>query len=654
MTIAATRLSAMNQQNIKQTVPARSRENFNRHQHEGSPNSSRKESIAQMADSTDDIPDPFRFQEPDIWHSGHNHGAYPVSNRAEKPIAEMQTGLKPATSPQSPRVQKHNSRPMDNLLPVRIGEFGTYNTNRNSEAVRTRTKGSSPPEPKKSRKTRRTKESILSGNPGAFIDSNHGIGLYTRHISETLNPELDAVVVTAHIHSPEQRREGFRLENNQIQETNLQVASFLGGGPVLNHAQSRETQINREPVDSPTRYHYRGQVKGVEYDYFLDQPPPKPEDEVARGPSRDINRLNQEIDDQRKEFRIQIEGLQRQLDREDAFITDQKTDNDIFSLVSSLRGDVQTFAVRAAKMFKTPFDPAAELSKTTLFEEEIRMVIPASSKSLREIFDSVKGVRQRRFFIQGWVHLALWKYIFTSSLPMKETGAPPGDSQRDLWLSETTSNAVNDLEKEIARISMTSKLGAAAFHKWRALTLSILHTGNPTGVSASDHKTGVVAKRCQEMAEVFQELRESTADANGPDQASHTRDREENLAFFQEELANLFETATMLSSILRTQKAGFEMRFPQAQSAPQTTMNMALQTRLLFNSTWMEINGDPDGHGSRSVVDYVIEPALFKSGNANGERYDIEAGCFMKAVVACLNLPPLFHTPSMLDDPGNF
>ncbi|KAK6532126.1 hypothetical protein TWF694_003287 [Orbilia ellipsospora] len=474
---------------------------------------------------------------------------------------------------------------------------------------------------------------------GLWGEKNRGssTGIGTLPVSH--NPEFDAVIINAHGYKYTQPA---RTQDQSPAASSLHALNktkntlFTGVSKGLaSHTPKDTKRIVKPPAPTPRLSSRNGRFPEPGYE----QERREAEIERERGYARDINRLNQEVDNQRKHHQTQLEGLQRQLDREDAFLTHQRTDSELNGLVSSMREEVQTFGMKVAKIFKTP-SPGTIYSKISVeFEQDIKTVVPSSDKSLFEIFASMKP-KQRRFFVQGWVHLVLCKYVFTSNFPIKDrkTGVNPSE----LWLPSNTANAVKELENEVALIctSTTNSLGPAAFHKWRTLTMSILRAANPTGGSTRENRSQLIESKCQKMAEVLQELRETSVDFKPPEDLNVLRkEREENVRLLQVDLVDIFENAVKLASLLRTQRAAFEMRYPMV-ALPNTHDLSPRIDNLHLNQTWMDLAGDPKGHGPQSIVDYVVEPALFKSGNANGEKYDVEAGCFLKATVACLHVPP--------------
>ncbi|KAF3911167.1 hypothetical protein AA313_de0208949 [Arthrobotrys entomopaga] len=584
----------------------------------------------QMDDVKEDKDDVFKYQEQDKW--GIDKKA-PASHGSRPPEGAGTANMNPVTKVV---LQRHEGS-MD--LSVSTGpdfsQLAPAGSGREFEELNQRNRRYRDHE----HESEPTKHKCLSGSQaGLWGDKNRGSGTKIGTLQELLNPEFDAVMITAHGHKNTQTAQTPQDQSPAV--ASLYALNKTNNTPqplpvfprVTTYTHKDTKRIAKPPAPTPRLSSRHGRLADPEHG----QERREVEFERERGYTRDINRLNQEVDNQRKHHQTQLEGLQRQLDRQDAFLAHQRTDSEINSLVSRIREEVQTFSMRVAKRFKIPLTGTVYRKISVEFEQDIKTVVPSSDKSLFEIFASMK-TKQRRFFVQGWVHLVLCKYVFTSNFPIKYQKM--GTDSSELWLPSNTAKAARELENQVAVIcnSTTNSLGPAAFHKWRTLTMSILRTANPTGGSTHENRTQFIDKKCQKMAEVFQELRETSADAQLPEDPNVLKkEREESVALLRGDLVNIFENAVQLASLLRTQSAAFEMRFPTVVLPDSDDLSPRIES-LHLNPTWMDLAGDSEGHGPQSIVDYVVEPALFKSGNANGEKYDVEAGCFLKATVACLH-----------------
>lgn len=114
----------------------------------------------------------------------------------------------------------------------------------------------------------------------------------------------------------------------------------------------------------------------------------------------------------------------------------------------------------------------------------------------------------------------------------------------------------------------------------------------------------------------------------------------------RDDMLKIFEQATLLSAELRTQKAAFEFRFPHSERGPRPgteaggadgdglSQPAKNPFYVKYNSKWMDVDRKEDAY-----VDYVIAPAIFRSGNGEGERYDKTPSLFQSALVACFPPP---------------
>ena len=95
--------------------------------------------------------------------------------------------------------------------------------------------------------------------------------------------------------------------------------------------------------------------------------------------------------------------------------------------------------------------------------------------------------------------------------------------------------------------------------------------------------------------------------------------REEHL----DELSSIFIAAFRLNQILQQQLAIWSIRFPSKHGSP-----------LIFNPTSMSDVGEDGGGGDQKTVELIVTPALWKRGNADGQRMEYEF-CLERANVTC-------------------
>ncbi|EGX45331.1 hypothetical protein AOL_s00170g38 [Orbilia oligospora ATCC 24927] len=356
-----------------------------------------------------------------------------------------------------------------------------------------------------------------------------------------------------------------------------------------------------------------------------------------------------EMESLRESHMKRMDSLQRVIDQEDVFHRLRMSDSEILGHIGDICLKVRTFASKVAKMSKNSFflDKAGQTSRLTdRIKYEIKMVAPIPDLSIDSILAATTKARNRRFLIQGWIHFTLWNSIFRSNLLIEGSEAPRGGNPSDLWLPEAKSAAVERLENEFSSLAQRKIISQATFHKWRTLTLGIISSVNPQSDGSGDNGSKTIEARCQNVAEVLQEL------ILGRCQFENGSIQEESIGSFKRYLVEIFNSALSLSSRLRTQRAAFGLRFP---TAPPSKSHFSEPLHL--DTDWMQTDDGCDELSPQRIVSYVIEPAWFKAGDANGEGYDFGAGCFVKARVVCLPAtapPETVHKDPVLQEAPAF
>ncbi|KAF3180045.1 hypothetical protein EYR41_002558 [Orbilia oligospora] len=356
-----------------------------------------------------------------------------------------------------------------------------------------------------------------------------------------------------------------------------------------------------------------------------------------------------EMENLRESHMKRMDSLQRVIDQEDVFHRLRMSDSEILGHIGDICLKVRTFASKVAKMSKNSFflDKAGQNSKLTdKIKYEIKMVAPIPDLSIDSILAATTKARNRRFLIQGWIHFTLWSFIFRSNLLIEGSEAPRGGNPNDLWLPEAKSAAVERLENEFSSLAKRKIISQATFHKWRTLTLGIISSVTPQSDGSGDNASKTIEARCQNVAEVLQEL------ILGGCLLENGSIQEESIGSFKRYLVEIFNSALSLSSRLRTQRAAFGLRFP---TAPPSKPHFSEPLHL--DMDWMQTDDGCDELSPQRIVSYVIEPAWFKAGDANGEGYDSGAGCFVKARVVCLPAtasPETVHKDPVLQEAPPF
>ena len=90
-----------------------------------------------------------------------------------------------------------------------------------------------------------------------------------------------------------------------------------------------------------------------------------------------------------------------------------------------------------------------------------------------------------------------------------------------------------------------------------------------------------------------------------------------------DELSSIFIAAFRLNQILLQQRAIWSVRFPSKHESP-----------LDFDQTSMSDVGEDGGGGGQKTVGLIVTPALWKQGNADGQRMEHKF-CLERANVTC-------------------
>ncbi|KAF3941293.1 hypothetical protein ABW19_dt0201269 [Dactylella cylindrospora] len=336
---------------------------------------------------------------------------------------------------------------------------------------------------------------------------------------------------------------------------------------------------------------------------------------------KEIYELTQKQTETANRYLNHMNDIQTNIDSYTQLLAPERDDSYWKPKFSNMRNRVQTWAITVVPQLPKELRRARDTKITSGYEQEFFQVIPMGEGTIDDILASIKGAKKRRFFLQGWINLTLCKFVFASSIPAKCGLEHIRSTGQDLWLSHASSEALLSLEYDVGRSGSRISPDQKAFHKWRTLTISLLRKVYGEDKMSSDFQESV-KKRCREMAEILVEL-----GGGNP---------EMELEQIEANLYEIFEEAVSLSAEFRSQRAAFEFRFPV--SWP-TSLARPLQTDepppvrnpyvVRFDPAWMEADRD-----ERELVDFVIEPAIFKAGNGQGERYE-EGSWFLKASVAC-------------------
>lgn len=294
-------------------------------------------------------------------------------------------------------------------------------------------------------------------------------------------------------------------------------------------------------------------------------------------------------------------------------------------------------------MFKHPAPEAIQSSMPGLEKRLLRVI--CGLKDLKDLPIFLKDPSFCGQFAKGWTYLILYERIL--DIHDRFVNRSTDTVSSDFWMGETVSNAMlaieNALIKETYDVSHVhlephsstllqpvDHLTKRQFHAWRSYTTSVI-------------SRSCLARDAQNSPWYREQIQEtqnqvlSFLDPWIPDSdkvSAHAT------------LKKIIESAVSFSKTLRQQRAYWTVQLPLPENP---------QDQLLFNPATMQdsslrdaADGDDDsddsadGYGLEKSqtslrnypVELVISPALFKRGDASGQKYDIET-CFVKAEVRC-------------------
>jgi hypothetical protein len=272
--------------------------------------------------------------------------------------------------------------------------------------------------------------------------------------------------------------------------------------------------------------------------------------------------------------------------------------------------------------------------------DQIRTLNAGETKRLKLIAPSIafpEGLQtlihypgDRRQVAKGYVYRILYERVF--SVHHRRSTGPVLPNCTDLWISEDAAKAVSSLERifrnEVETVHEHDKLGAvdAAAHitereyqTWRSYTMSLL---SRTCVTIKDPSSSAFEKQSSEILQAIWEVLGTWLPAS--DHAS-TR----------EGLGQIIAKAIKIMQLLRMQRAYWTIAYPDWHP-------IRTPPKLFFNPLTMVDRGTSQGRVSEipqeslrnRTVELVIRPALFKRGDASGNKFDIES-CLVRAEVQC-------------------
>lgn len=314
------------------------------------------------------------------------------------------------------------------------------------------------------------------------------------------------------------------------------------------------------------------------------------------------------------------------MESKDLYVGRQDSDDAVYSRFQILLGQIKTWSV-----------PFAQDSAPSHFEftpemiEEFRKVAPAVTDFTRFL----QTPKNMRLFVRGYVSLVIAETLFRT-LP---TATHYGSGAEDIWMHRKLAHGVFAIENKLfyagkpilcsadcALIKIAqdrNSISARELHDWRALTTTL--------VSKLDDGTNKTGEGMEKYV---------TQCSNRIMDVVATWIATENRKSLEETLLTVLHQAVKLSQTLRCQRAYWSVRhlgdniYPGPQSGPPN--GLVFFNEASMDDKYGEEDSDEEGANApyRKIVEIFVTPGLFKSGNSDGERFDIET-CIERSEVKC-------------------
>ncbi|KAH6895962.1 hypothetical protein B0T10DRAFT_587564 [Thelonectria olida] len=301
--------------------------------------------------------------------------------------------------------------------------------------------------------------------------------------------------------------------------------------------------------------------------------------------------------------------MQSSLDAQYELLGRQEQDSNISGEFDEIFIQLKNWTSRFCSSAKSPMQ-VTDVHRENF--ELIRRVLPslASAEDLPE-FLPPNYIRRRRNFVRGWVGLILAEFIICS-LPEPSY---PASAAQDFWMPPATRNSITELQKTLLESGEAVTL--TAFHRWRTITMAMLDKVY-TPIQWPQDTINLVDDRVDFALSAILPL--TSQPGNGEQR--------------QKLIDNIFFPALSFSQLLRRQCACWSVRFP----------DLAASNRF-EPSTMVDVDNQPEDDVEGATADQcsksvkiVVTPALFKSGNQDGLRYDM-GGPVQEAEVSCAEFP---------------
>ena len=341
------------------------------------------------------------------------------------------------------------------------------------------------------------------------------------------------------------------------------------------------------------------------------------------------NNLDVEIENGKK-IKESANRMAYALESKDLYVGRQDSDDNVYSRFQVLIGQIKTWSVPFAKD-----PPLSHLKFAPELIEEFHKVAPGVTDFPRFL----KTPKNIRLLARGYVSVAMTEMLFRT-LP---TATHPGSDVEDVWMDRNLSHAVFLIENRllhagkpilccvghvlIETIQDRKVISPRELHDWRALSTTLISkvesASSKTGKGMEGHVIGCSNRIMGVVGNCV---------------------ATESKKALEDSLLPVLLYAVHFSQTLRCQRALWSVRHLGG-SLHRRLQSGPWDGKVEFDEGTMDDkhgDDDSDGEGAHiqhgKVVEVLITPALFKSGNTDGERFDVET-CVERSEVKCHTLP---------------
>lgn len=336
-----------------------------------------------------------------------------------------------------------------------------------------------------------------------------------------------------------------------------------------------------------------------------------------------------EVEEERcKKIKESANHMVHAFEMKDLYLGQQNSDEDVKSRFRELIGRIKAWPPPSAQVC-----PPSHLELAAEMNHEFEKIAPG----VTDLPSFLQTPKNLRLFIRGYISLAIAEMLFRT-LP---SGSHYGSCGEDVWMDKELAHGVLLVENRLsnagklitysAECALTeihqdrNSISLREFHDWRALTMTLISKSDDASSKTKTNVEGYVTQCRNRIMDVVSKLVATT-----------------NRRALEDSLLKVLIQAVALSQTLRCQRAYWSVRHPSA-------MRQGAQSELpddwvFFDQATMDDghdDEDTDAEGTQiqyeKVVEIFVTPSLFKRGNSDGERFDVET-CIERSEVICHSL----------------